>query len=176
MSETPSSNDPGQAGFCRVNTVARLEVPAGESLLEWLREATDCVDVRKGCDTGHCGACAVLVDGVPVKSCSVLAQEAGARDVHTLAGLSLLDQPATQAVLAAAEQRQPFQCGYCMPAFMLAAIALLQDTPDPTDAQIRDAFAGLLCRCTGYLPIVDMVGLAARLLRGASPGGEGRTA
>lgn len=167
MSDTLPSNQSAATGFCRVNTLARHDAPCKESLLEWLRDTADCVDVRQGCDTGHCGACAVLMDGLPVKSCSVLAQEAQGRDIHTLSGLSQLKHPAAAAVLAATEQSQPFQCGYCMPAFMLAAIALLQDKPEPTAAEIRNAFAGLLCRCTGYQPIVEMVFLAARMLRSA---------
>ncbi|MER1967565.1 2Fe-2S iron-sulfur cluster-binding protein [Castellaniella sp. GW247-6E4] len=177
MNDMLPSNEPAQPGFCRVNTVTRQGAPGGESLLEWLRDELDCLDVRKGCDTGHCGACAVLVDGLPVKSCSVLAQEVGARHVHTLSGLSLLKDPAVVAVLAAVDQRQPFQCGYCVPAFVLAAIALLREAPDPMEADIHAAFAGLLCRCTGYLPIVEMVMLAARSLQDGAPGQgrDGRT-
>jgi carbon-monoxide dehydrogenase small subunit len=153
-------------GFCRVNSIPQSGAPNGETLLEWLRDAAHCVDVRKGCDTGHCGTCAVIVDGMPVKSCSVMAREVQTRDVFTLSGLPMLKhRPTVVAVLDATERLRPFQCAYCSPAFIIAAVDLLQDMPSPTEAAIREAFTGLLCRCTGYQPIVDMVLLAADLLQ-----------
>lgn len=156
-----------QSGFCRVNMVVLHDIPGAETLLEWLRENAGCVDVRQGCDTGHCGTCAVLIDGMPVKSCSMLAIEAHGRDVYTLSGLAQLPCPEVRAVLKATEQMRPFQCGYCVSPFLLAAIELLQETPKPTEVQIRTAFTGLLCRCTGYQSIVDMVLKAARMLEHA---------
>lgn len=160
--QTSSSDD--SHGFCRVNTVTQTDPADAQTFLAWLRDTANCADVRKGCDTGHCGSCAVIVDGMSVKSCSVLAHEVRHRDVYTLAGLPLLDLPAAKAVMKASEQLRPFQCGYCASAFLIAAIDHLQDMPQPTESTIRAAFAGLLCRCTGYQPIVDMVLLAARLL------------
>lgn len=150
-------------GFCSVNSEPHTGIPDAETLQEWLREAVGCADIRKGCDTGHCGTCAVLVDGISVKSCSVLAREVHDRHVYTLSGLRGLDHLTVQAVLEATEQLRPFQCGYCISGFIIAAIDHLLDTPQPTEATVRDAFAGLLCRCTGYQGIVDMVLLAAHL-------------
>lgn len=168
MNEKPSKAAEGLSfGFCRVNEVVLHDVPGPETLLEWLRDTASCVDVRQGCDTGHCGSCAVLVNGVPVKSCSMLAREAEGHDVYTLSGLALLECPEAQAVMKAAEQIQPFQCGYCVSPFLLAAIQLLHETPAPTEVQVREALIGLLCRCTGYQSIVDMVLQAAQLLESA---------
>src|SRR5699024_10980745 len=86
------------------------------------------------------------------------------RNVFTLAGLSLIDSPVTRAVLDADAQLQPFQCAYCKPAFILATIELLQESSQPTEAVVREAFSGLLCRCTGFQHIVDMALLAASRL------------
>lgn len=153
-----------QSGFCRVNAVELRETPHSETLLEWLRDTAGQVDVHQGCDTGHCGSCAVLLDGMPVKSCSMLALEADGRDIHTLSGLTQLPHREVQAVLKATQHTKPFQCGYCVAPFLLAAIGLLRKVSSPTEDEVRHAFTGVLCRCTGYQSIVDMVLAAARIL------------
>jgi len=156
---------------CRVNAVVHPPSSGAETLLEWLRGSAGCTDVRQACDTGHCGACAVLVDGRAVKSCSVLAGEVEGREVLTLAGLESASRPAARAVLDAVATMRPFQCGYCQPAFVIAAIDLLGSEAAPSECAVREAFTGLLCRCTGYQSIVGAVLLATRTLQASTPGG-----
>jgi aerobic-type carbon monoxide dehydrogenase small subunit (CoxS/CutS family) len=135
-----------------------------KTLLEVLREDLGLTGTKHGCELGECGTCAVLLDGVPVLSCLVLGVACAGRRVTTVEGLARgggLD-PLQQAFaeLGAA------QCGYCTPAFLLVAAALLARTPAPTRDEIKAALAGNLCRCTGYLKIYEAVELAAARLRG----------
>lgn len=147
-----------------VNETRQAGPTGGETLLEWLREQVRCTDVRQGCDTGHCGVCAVLVDGRPVKACSMLACELEGLPVITRSALELTRTRAVEALTAAIGKAQPFQCGYCESAFMMAAVDLLEREPGATEASVRHAFSGLLCRCTGYQSIVDAVLVAASSL------------
>lgn len=146
----------------------RSKSPGQGSLLEWLRETQGETGVRQACDSGHCGACAVLLDGRAVKSCSVPAAEVQGACVLTMAGMATASRPAVQALFTAFRETGPFQCGYCEPAFFWGAIELLEQNNRPSETQVRDAFAGLLCRCTGYQSIVDAVLLAASRLRGGA--------
>ena len=126
-----------------------------KTLLEVLREDLALTGTKHGCELGECGACAVLLDGRPMLSCLVLGLECAGRAVTTVEGLSIdgrLDPlQRTFADLGAA------QCGYCTPAFLVTARALLDLNPSPTPAQIREALSGTLCRCTGYQQIVEAV-------------------
>jgi carbon-monoxide dehydrogenase small subunit len=135
-----------------------------KTLLEVLREDLNLYGTKHGCELGECGACAVLVDGQPVRSCLVLGVECDGRHVTTVEGLAadgrLHPLQETFADLGAA------QCGYCTPGFLVTAKALLDQTAHPSREQIREALSGNLCRCTGYLQIVEAVeaaiGTAAR--------------
>jgi carbon-monoxide dehydrogenase small subunit len=116
-----------------------------------------------GCDTTHCGACTVLLDGVPVKSCTVLAVQADGREVTTVEGLE--KDGKLHAIQDGFWQEHGLQCGFCTPGMMLTSAALLANNPDPSEAQIRQAISGNLCRCTGYVNIIKSVQYAAAKLR-----------
>ena len=135
-----------------------------KSLLEVLREDLRLTGTKHGCELGECGTCAVLVDGKPVLSCLVLGLECEGRHVETVEGMAgpqgLHPLQKAFADLGAA------QCGYCTPGFLLTARALLEDKPKPTLEEIKEALAGNLCRCTGYIKIFEAVELAAAWMRG----------
>jgi len=149
-----------------VNGVRRALEGSG-SLLDTLRGA-GYFGVKFGCGSGDCGACTVLLDGQPVRSCQVRAADAAGRAVTTIEGLAQGDRlhPVQQAFLEAGG----LQCGYCTPAQVLVAYALLQRNPNPSEAEIRAAMSGVLCRCTGYVKIVRAVQRAAALVRGEDGG------
>jgi aerobic carbon-monoxide dehydrogenase small subunit len=138
------------------------DVAAGETLLEFLRRRGT-VAVKDGCGTGDCGSCAVLLDGRAVTSCLVFAAQAGGRTVTTAAGLADADglHPLQQALLDAGG----VQCGFCTPGVLVAAVDLLSRDPDPSERDVRVALEGNLCRCTGYVKIVEGVREAARAVR-----------
>jgi carbon-monoxide dehydrogenase small subunit len=147
-------------------------VPAHKTLLEVLREDLGLIGTKHGCELGECGTCTVLVDGVPVLSCLALPVELEGRAIETVEGMARGGQlhPLQQAFaeLGAA------QCGYCTPGILLTARALLDHVAAPTRAQVREALAGNLCRCTGYTKILDAVELAALRTAGragAAPAG-----
>jgi carbon-monoxide dehydrogenase small subunit len=117
------------------------------------------VDVKCGCEKGDCGACAVLLNGEPVNSCLVLAWQAQGAEIVTLAGLGTADHPHPLQVAFA--DTGAIQCGYCTPGMIIAAKALLDHNPHPTEEDIRKAIAGNLCRCTGYGHIVEAIRVAA---------------
>ncbi len=142
----------------------RVAFPAHHTLLEVLREELRLTGTKHGCELGECGTCTVLVDGRPVLSCLVLAAEMEGKRIETVEGLQngnrLHALQETFADLGAA------QCGYCTPGILMAAKALLAANPAPTRQQIRAALAGNLCRCTGYVKILEAVEGAAAKLRG----------
>jgi len=148
----------------------RVAFAPHKTLLEVLREDLGLTGTKHGCELGECGTCTVLLDGIPVLSCLVLAQACDGRRVRTVEGMATGDGlhplQETFADLGAA------QCGYCTPGFLLAAEALLDANPAPTRAEIKDALAGNLCRCTGYLKIYEAVEAAAERMR-AGPDGRG---
>ena len=135
-----------------------------KTLLEVLREDLGLTGTKHGCELGECGTCTVLLDGTPVLSCLVLGLDCAGRNVRTVEGMAeggkLHPLQETFADLGAA------QCGYCTPAFLLAAEALLASNPRPSRDEIKDALAGNLCRCTGYIKIYEAVELAAARMRG----------
>ncbi len=139
------------------------EVDSRLLLVHFLREVLGMTGTHIGCDTTHCGACTVLLDGQPVKSCTVLAVQADGREVMTVEGLEQNDQ--LHPIQEGFHQEHGLQCGYCTPGMMLTSYALLQDNPDPSEAEIRHAISGNLCRCTGYVNIVKSVQHAAEKLR-----------
>ena len=141
-----------------------LDVPGMRRLLDALREDLGLTGTKHGCELGECGTCTVLMDGVPVLSCLVLGLACAGHGVRTVEAMAtggkLHPLQETFADLGAA------QCGYCTPAFLLAAEALLAANPKPTRDEIKGALAGNLCRCTGYLKIFEAVELAAARMRG----------
>jgi carbon-monoxide dehydrogenase small subunit len=148
--------------------VAVLVAPH-HTLLEVLREDLGLTGTKHGCELGECGTCTVLLDGVPVLSCLVLGVACAGRSVRTVEGMSAGGR--LHPLQEAFAQVGAAQCGYCTPAFLLAAAALLAAEPAPTRDRIKDALAGNLCRCTGYLKIYEAVELAAARMRGARHGG-----
>ncbi len=140
-------------------------VAVHKTLLEVLREDLNLTGTKHGCELGECGTCTVLIDGEPALSCLVLPIECQGRAIKTVEGMAEGTQlhPLQQAFaeLGAA------QCGYCTPGILLTAEALLEENPTPTRDEVRTALAGNLCRCTGYIKILDAVELAALRLKGA---------
>ncbi len=134
----------------------RIQAPEDITLLALLRDYLDMTGTKEGCGIGECGACSVLLDGRLVNSCLVLAAQAGSRQVTTIEGIRGPDGGPN-------DMQQAFidygavQCGYCIPGMVLAGEALLAANPRPTRAEIREAIAGNLCRCTGYQQIVDAI-------------------
>jgi len=147
-----------------VNGVQRTgQVPARTTLADWLREDLYLTGTHLGCEHGICGACSVMLDGEPVRSCLMYAVQADGHRVTTVEGLARPD--GSMSVLQDSFcQAHALQCGYCTPGMLIAAQGLLDANPTPTDAQIREAIGGNLCRCTGYQQIVDAVCHAARRL------------
>jgi carbon-monoxide dehydrogenase small subunit len=132
-------------------------------LARFLRDTLGLTGTHIGCDTTNCGACTVLLDGVPVKSCTVLAVQADGREVKTVEGLETAE--GLHPMQAAFHEQHGLQCGFCTPGMMLTAIALLEENPDPSDDEIRWALSGNICRCTGYQNIVKAVHQAATAMR-----------
>ncbi len=152
-------------------TVNGSEVSADVSprtlLVHFLREDLRLTGTHVGCDTSYCGACTVLVDGVPVKSCTMLAAQAAGRSVTTIEGIATNGQ--LHPVQEGFWERHGLQCGFCTPGMIMSAVALLEANPDPSEAEIRHGIAGNLCRCTGYHNIVKSVEYAAATMRGEEP-------
>ena len=136
-----------------------LEVEPRELLVYVLRERLGLTGTNVGCDTSSCGACTVLLDGESVKSCTLLAVQADAREVTTIEGLS--ENGGRHPVQQAFHEQHGLQCGYCTPGMVMVAVSLLREHPDPSEDEIRKALEGNLCRCTGYVNIVKAVQHAA---------------
>jgi aerobic-type carbon monoxide dehydrogenase small subunit (CoxS/CutS family) len=136
------------------------EVDARRLLVHFIRDDLDLTGTHVGCDTGNCGACTVIFDGTLIKSCMLLTVQADGRRIETIEGLSENGQltPLQQAFSA----HHALQCGYCTPGMLMSATYLLRHNPEPTEHEIRKAIQGNICRCTGYLGIVEAVKAAAR--------------
>jgi carbon-monoxide dehydrogenase small subunit len=139
------------------------EVEPRTLLVTYLRENLDLTGTHVGCDTGQCGACTVMLDGEPVKSCMVLAVQADGAKVTTVEGLARDGK--YHPIQTAFWEKHGLQCGFCTPGMMVAAASLLERNPDPSDAEIREQLEGNLCRCTGYQNIVAAVRSAAEEMR-----------
>ena len=135
------------------------EIWEGESLLSVLRERLGLFGSKNACEQGECGSCSVFVEGALVCSCLVLAGAAAGRDIRTVESLGAGD--ALHPVQRAFVEAGAVQCGFCTPGFIVSTVALLRDNPEPTDAEIREALAGNICRCTGYGKILEAVHRAA---------------
>ena len=164
----PSDRGPG--GRRNVHIALRVNGEALEAsfapyktLLEVLREDLGLTGTKHGCELGECGACAVLVDGMPLLSCLALARECEGRAIETVEGLT--QGVALHPLQAAFADLGAAQCGYCTPGILMTAKALLEKEPNPSRERIKEALAGNLCRCTGYLQIFEAVEEAARRTR-----------
>lgn len=135
-----------------------------KTLLEVLREDLGLTGTKHGCELGECGTCAVLLDGQPVLSCLILGIACDGRDVQTVEGMA--DGPALHPLQEAFAELGAAQCGYCIPGLLLTSQSLLEHNASPSRQQIREALAGNLCRCTGYIKIYEAVELAAARMRG----------
>jgi carbon-monoxide dehydrogenase small subunit len=135
-------------------------------LAHYLRDRLGKVGTPIGCDTSNCGACTVLLDGLSVKSCSVLAVQADGKDVTTIEGLGD-GQGGLHPLQRSFHEEHALQCGYCTPGMIMAALDLVRENPDPSEEEIREGLEGNLCRCTGYQNIVRAVKRAADSMRDA---------
>ncbi len=151
-----------------------LEVAPNEILLNVLRDRLLLTGAKYGCGLGECGACTVLLDGRPILSCQTLAVSVAGRRITTIEGLAPPGElhPVQEAFL----EQGAVQCGFCTPGMVLASAALLERNPDPSPAEIRSALRGNLCRCTGYVGIVQAVQVAARKLAARRPGARSKVA
>jgi carbon-monoxide dehydrogenase small subunit len=150
---------------CTVNGRARAVdgVWEGESLLSVLRDRMQLPGSKNACEQGECGSCSVYMDGVLVCACLVLGGQANGREIVTVEGIAGEDR--LHDVQHAFVQAGAVQCGFCTPGFVVATYDLLRRKPNPSDAEIREALAGNICRCTGYAKIIDAVNLAAHRLK-----------
>ena len=140
-------------------TTYEREVEARRLLVHFIRDDLDLTGTHVGCDTGNCGACSVIVDGTLLKSCMMLAIQADGASIETVEGLGVDGQlnPLQQAF----GEHHALQCGYCTPGMLMSAKALLDENPEPTEGEIRRAIQGNICRCTGYVNIVEAISAAA---------------
>lgn len=147
-----------------INGEARTaSVPPETTLLKMLRENFSLTGAKLGCDVGDCGACTVIVDGKSVNACLMLAGQVDGREVLTIEGLATPDR--LHPIQKTFEDCGSLQCGFCGPGVIMSAKALLDENPDPTNAEIRDALSGNLCRCTGYTKMIQAVQEASKLMR-----------
>ena len=142
-----------------------VTVDTAKMLLEVLRDDLGLTGAKEGCSEGDCGACTVLLDGAPINSCLCMVGKAEGRNVLTIEGLG--QAPNLHPIQTAFLEYGAVQCGFCTPGMVLSAKALLDRNPKPTDAEIREAIAGNLCRCTGYVKIVEAIKAAAGMEGGA---------
>ena len=136
-------------------------------LVHYIREKARLTGTHVGCDTGNCGACTVLFNGRPVKSCLLLAVQADQAEITTIEGIA---QDGLHPVQQAFLEKFAFQCGYCTPGMVISGCSLLQSNPKPTELEIREAIEGNMCMCTGYQQIIEAIQLAAE--RTSAPAGE----
>ena len=149
--------------------IYEVAVEPHETLVKVLRDKIGLTGTKRGCDAGGCGACTILLDGKPVYACMVFAARAEDKKVTTIEGLAKNGKlhPVQEAFI----KHGAVQCGYCTPGMILSAKALLDENPDPTEEEVKDAIAGNLCRCTGYVKIVKAIQAAAEMMRKGGKGG-----
>jgi len=145
------------------NEFHQVVVKPGESLVDMLRNRLRLTGTKKGCNEGDCGACTVIMNGRPVNSCLVLAVEADGADILTIEGLAQGSKlhPLQDAFM----KYGGYQCGFCTPGMILTAKALLDENPDPSDEEIKQGISGNVCRCTGFVKIVESIREAAKVIR-----------
>ena len=157
---------------CTVNgeAVSVAHVPARRLLSDFLRDDLVLTGTKRGCETGICGACSVLVEGEVVKSCLMLAVQVQGKEIRTVEGLAQGEQlhPLQESFM----QCGGLQCGYCTPGFLMTSCAMLENNPNPSADEVRHGLNGNLCRCTGYTQIVESVLTAARTMREETPHGN----
>jgi len=144
------------------------EIESRLLLVHFIREDLNLTGTHIGCDTTSCGACTVLMNGRPVKSCTVFAVQAEGAEITTVEGLA--QNGNLHPIQEAFMEKHGLQCGYCTPGMMMTSVALLKDNPSPTEEEIRWGISGNLCRCTGYVNIVKAVQYAAEKMKGDSNG------
>lgn len=142
----------------------RIEVRPSETLLEMIREKLHLTGAKEGCGMGECGACTVIMDGVTVNSCLVLAVEADGKSIVTVEGVGSKEK--LHPVQEAFVEHSGMQCGFCTPGMIVSGTYLLKKYPRPTEQQIREGIAGNFCRCTGYTKIIESIDAAARKMSG----------
>lgn len=131
-----------------------------KTLQDVLRDELNLTGLKEGCESGHCGCCTIVIDGKAVRSCLILVPQAVGRDIHTIEGLATKDglHPLQQAFI----DHFAVQCGFCTPGMIMTAKALLDENPKPTEDEVREAIAGILCRCTGYVKPIEAIMAAAQ--------------
>ena len=132
-----------------------VEVKSTTTLLDLLRVQLGVTSVKKGCEQGECGACTVLLDGLPVTSCLILAPQVDGRHVTTVEGLA--ENPLMKELRNAFMENGAVQCGFCTPGMLLSSYALLRDNPHPSEEEVRAGIEGNICRCTGYVKIIEAI-------------------
>jgi carbon-monoxide dehydrogenase small subunit len=172
VAPSPGSDVPVRRVEVRVNGERRAaDIEPRLLLAHMLRQGLGLTGTHTGCDTTNCGACTVLFDGQPVKSCTMLAVQADGHDVTTVEGLATASE--LHPIQEGFKDEHGLQCGFCTPGMMLSAKALLDENPSPTEDEVRWALSGNLCRCTGYQNIVKAVLWAAQKMRGPdAPSGD----
>jgi carbon-monoxide dehydrogenase small subunit len=138
-----------------------VEVPVNWTLLRLLRERLALTGTKEGCGIGECGACTVLLDGIPVNACLVLAPKVEGREVETIEGLG--SRESLHSLQKSFIDHGAIQCGFCTPGVLMSAKALLEENPNPTREEIKEAISGHLCRCTGYHQIIEAIEKASEV-------------
>ena len=151
-------------------TVHTVDTDPRRSLADVIREDIGLTGTHLGCEHGVCGACTILLDGEPSRSCLMLAVQAEGTDITTIEGLAT--NGTMHPVQQAMHEAMSFQCAFCAPGFLMSTVALLRDNPDPTTSEIREELSGNLCRCTGYQSIVAGVEKAVEITRQNNPRGD----
>ncbi|HKI91854.1 MAG TPA: (2Fe-2S)-binding protein [Gaiellaceae bacterium] len=161
MSDNAATGSSSRAITVTINgTTYEREVEARKLLIHFVRDDLDLTGSHIGCDTGNCGACSVIVDGSLVKSCMMLAVQADGATIETVEGLASGDE--LSVLQQSFREHHALQCGYCTPGMLMSATALLRANPSPSEAEIKKALQGNICRCTGYWNIIEAVKAVAR--------------